>query len=223
MLRAGPTEGRVPSARRQQSQRPRGHRRVQPLADTRCRIRARTRLDWSGPPERCCIGEDRVMLPATRLYHHRLPASEAPAAKPMPARGTTPGDGTHPTEAFSLLPDERDARLRSGSGSALLFATRAEARDAPLSRPKRGRIAGGGSCPQIARGVAATSARTSSWPTTPKTSISREQGGVILRFASLRALDCGHTREGADVIRVSEPALVFANLGHLVLARSADL
>ena len=130
MLRAGPTEGRVPSARRQQSQRPRGHRRVQPLADTRCRIRARTRLDWSGPPERCCIGEDRVMLPATRLYHHRLPASEAPAAKPMPARGTTPGDGTHPTEAFSLLPDERDARLRSGSGSALLFATRAGARDA---------------------------------------------------------------------------------------------
>ena len=43
------------------------------------------------------------------------------------------------------------------------------------------------------------------------------------QIASLRALDCGHTREGADVIRVSEPALVFANLGHLVLARSADL
>ena len=33
----------------------------------------------------------------------------------------------------------------------------------------------------------------------------REQGSVSLRFASLRALQCGHTTEDADVIRRSAP------------------
>ena len=40
--------------------------------------------------------------------------------------------------------------------------------------------------------------------------ISREQGGLSLRLASLRALHCGHTREHDDVIRGPEPALVLA-------------
>jgi hypothetical protein len=55
----------------------------------------------------------------------------------------------------------------------------------------------GHACSSPAACSAAMSARSSLWPTTPKTCNSREQGGVSVRFASLRALHCRHTREPA--------------------------
>jgi hypothetical protein len=42
--------------------------------------------------------------------------------------------------------------------------------------------------------VPPTSARSPPWPTAPKTCKSQEQGGVNVRFASLRALHCRLTR-----------------------------
>jgi hypothetical protein len=98
-----------------------------------------------------------------------------------------------------------EERLLDPPIGSVLLAVRWEA-DMLAATPKQGRAAPTELVSQIANlAPLERVGRQHSAPAGMLPCSLREQGGVSLRFASLRALHCGHTREDADVIRRPEP------------------
>ena len=110
--------------------------------------------------------------------------------------------------AIALREKQPRGRQPNSSNRQPLPDMRSRAHDARDTRAERKRVSARASprpshspiSQPSSSSVASTSAPAGTLPCSL-----REQGGVSLRFASLRALHCGHTREDANVIRRPEP------------------